>query len=98
MINACISSDHLAEDKFKLFCTRLNSMSPDRITKPKIGDIFKIIGRFGDKKVRQGIQFTEMTVTDILLLSRGDISRPGDFADKVFHKDTAEKTKISQAR
>ena len=72
--------------------------SPQRITKPRIGDIFKIEGTFEPEKDHHGLKVKQILTSNISLISRGEISRPGDFADKLFfiNKDHTRQERIKK--
>ena len=46
---------HLSTENFKKLCLDINANSPEKITKPRIGDIFRVRGDALDHYDHQGI-------------------------------------------
>ena len=88
----------LKEDVFYKLCRDLSEDSPKKLTKPRIGDIFQIDGIWESNKDRNGVSVRQMQAPNIALVKRGEISRPGDFADKLFfiNKDFTRSERIKK--
>ena len=72
--------------------------SPDRLTKPRIGDVFEIEGVWQQDKDYHGKKVKQLKALDVRLVKRGEVSRPGDFADKLFFidKEGARKERVKK--
>ena len=75
----------MSQTDFRALCASLCADSPDKITKPRIGDVFRVSGFWLEDQIRHGLKVKQLEATSCVLLARGEISRPGDFADKIFY-------------
>ena len=75
----------MSQTDFRALCASLCADSPDKITKPRIGDVFRVSGFWLEDQMRHGLKVKQLEANSCVLLARGEISRPGDFADKIFY-------------
>ncbi len=68
---------------FRALCAALGD--PEGITKPRIGDVFAVEGVWESRCVLRGRPVARLRADACTLLARGEISRPGDYADKTWH-------------